>query len=1404
MPSTNLGRVQGASLWRASLKSVNSSDSYLGTIVPETGVTIKPLVGDLAMITKSTMADSNEYIGEVCSITGVSSSIMSQFIVSLKPLFKLTGEQGLQGPQGEPGPQGPKGDKGEGLEIKKYYQSADAMNSDYSNPDIAIGDTVAVSENGIITLYVKGASTFEYVGVLSANYEEYVDVDIDCDHEYEITGETGHEYGVAIEDSQMLLKKIQGQTRRYSLNLFGYKFSETNAGITFSTDENGIITLNGTSTGSTLYRDSITIPAGEYTFAFVGNTNSEFKFTINQVGSFNSNIVQSWNYPNSTMFGFSINIPSGVVLNNLKLYPMLVLGTYTQDTMPAFQPYDDTLVNSKCNLISTGRNLLDISSLAKIRTELGFNTELINPYTMYTSSTDDSRTWSFQNSDIKLTLPAGTYTILGQYEQLLPNQLLHILDAQDNVLTSLIGTADYGTTDIQTQTFTLNSQQTIGIMCKLFRSSISLALYYGTGKTDFEPYIEDSYPVGIELAAYDYIDNVSHLLVRQTSNVITLDGSSDENWQIIPESPSKRFQITNLLSDTASPNSTSTIIVSSNWINTSADNTFLNKNGVSVAGNDLHIYNENYVDDLDGFKAWLKSNPIQIVYKLATPTTEQLLLPAGYAVYTGGLQQQVIAEGKYLPYVLSKEYAISISSQVKVNIEIDRVQQAQINQNTSDISNIKKEFSDLSVMVESTEESLISGATGSEYGLALKDVENPLVPKIYGKTRRYSLNLLNLPDMAETTKNGVTCSVSNGVVKVKGTNTASSDITFTLAENMQFFGNDFSMDVGYDFTQLNNVNKFYVILSKISYESIMLFNFNNNTHGFATKNNLTEVSRLSVVIVSGREVDITLTPMLVSGIYTKDTMPAFQPYDDNLVNSKCNLISTGRNLIKLSTASGTSGLGAISYTSHSDGTIVLKSVKATYNGERVIIPLGITIPAGKYTLSLFNAKTINNPDCYVQFYYHDDTFTGSGGQYTGATYLNITNSTQVIDIQYPTSQLDIRFSNNVTINGTLLIKPMLVYGDTAPTEYEPYKQDTMQIDVELGKNDYIDNEANLIVRQQSEIITLDGSSDETWYLDGISSASPYKRYKIYLSNMGISNSADVVVNNLKYGKNLGNTAYDATEIGFNVEIEDNTKFKITFISDETSIDNWKTYLQSNPIQISYKLATPTTETINLAADYIVYPNGLQKQVVSEGKHLPYSKIVKKYAISSRSQILHVIEINKDQQAQINQSTGLINRLPSYAASYKTLRLEDWILKIENVAGNGTFNCSLEKIKQYIDNIEQNKMYQHTVLININNEIAGFVIITNRSATSMADINDVIEFLSSKGFISESASNYTFYPMQGKLSSGSSQNDLLGIFTFSGKDSVAVAYLDSSNAVKRSSTYFTSSSSIVVKDTVVTL
>ena len=71
---------------------------------------------------------------------------------------------GKIGQKGNTGVQGIQGEKGDGLEIKKYYADTDEMNADFSNADIAVGDSVAIE--GSLDLYVKGSTAFEYKGNL--------------------------------------------------------------------------------------------------------------------------------------------------------------------------------------------------------------------------------------------------------------------------------------------------------------------------------------------------------------------------------------------------------------------------------------------------------------------------------------------------------------------------------------------------------------------------------------------------------------------------------------------------------------------------------------------------------------------------------------------------------------------------------------------------------------------------------------------------------------------------------------------------------------------------------------------------------------------------------------------------------------------------------------------------------------------------------------------------------------------------------------------------------------------------------------------------------------------------------------------------------------------------------------
>lgn len=79
------------------------------------------------------------------------------------------GDAGEQGPAGPAGPAGPKGDK---FTIAKTYESVDAMNADFTNPDIEPGSFVVIStadtdDPDNAKMFVKSDNAYTFVTDLS-------------------------------------------------------------------------------------------------------------------------------------------------------------------------------------------------------------------------------------------------------------------------------------------------------------------------------------------------------------------------------------------------------------------------------------------------------------------------------------------------------------------------------------------------------------------------------------------------------------------------------------------------------------------------------------------------------------------------------------------------------------------------------------------------------------------------------------------------------------------------------------------------------------------------------------------------------------------------------------------------------------------------------------------------------------------------------------------------------------------------------------------------------------------------------------------------------------------------------------------------------------------------------------
>lgn len=158
-------------------------------------------------------------------------------------------------------------------------------------------------------------------------------------------------------------------------------------------------------------------------------------------------------------------------------------------------------------------------------------------------------------------------------------------------------------------------------------------------------------------------------------------------------------------------------------------------------------------------------------------------------------------------------------------------------------------------------------------------------------------------------------------------------------------------------------------------------------------------------------------------------------------------------------------------------------------------------------------------------------------------------------------------------------------------DYEPFtgfETTTVQLNQPLrelpnGGKDTIEN--GVVTRRVGEI-TFDGSSDESWNFD-----TTYKYAMIDINgvtgyNIGVKN----ILCDKLYVLNSNGSISDSTNVIRYGSSNNNNKALYVRIDDTiTSVSEFKTWLQSNPITVWYELATPTTEQITLPTLPSWYP-----------------------------------------------------------------------------------------------------------------------------------------------------------------------------------------------------------------------
>lgn len=173
------------------------------------------------------------------------------------------------------------------------------------------------------------------------------------------------------------------------------------------------------------------------------------------------------------------------------------------------------------------------------------------------------------------------------------------------------------------------------------------------------------------------------------------------------------------------------------------------------------------------------------------------------------------------------------------------------------------------------------------------------------------------------------------------------------------------------------------------------------------------------------------------------------------------------------------------------------------------------------------------------------------------------------------SKLDVRVQSNSgsAISGT--IKIQIEKGSTM-TEYESYTEtkETLSAPIVLREDDMLHKNNGIFGTSRKQGYALfDGSADESWLSAGaVVGDKTYYRYKISLENANANQSRSFCLCN--------RAIYSATSNEVGACFVYGSEFFIC--TSHKTVDEFKTWIASNNVEVVYPLATPTFEPLPLA------------------------------------------------------------------------------------------------------------------------------------------------------------------------------------------------------------------------------
>lgn len=446
---------------------------------------------------------------------------------------------------------------------------------------------------------------------------------------------------------------------------------------------------------------------------------------------------------------------------------------------------------------------------------------------------------------------------------------------------------------------------------------------------------------------------------------------------------------------------------------------------------------------------------------------------------------------------------------------------------------------------------------GNQYQTTNETTPSPDSPSEI-KTVGNNINFINMEDSEEKISNGMTYSIKNNVLKIKGAATANTTLIFTSKTQVNLKANTYTLNTNKN-GSLTGVFGYYIYgaLTPSGSRKVLIDggNLASSTNTGIKTQTLTENNYydccFGIYFAKNCTTDMTLTPKLEEG----SVATPYSSYNQGSVK----IDVTNKNFLPSLSSSYTSyGL-----------TTVWNGNTATINGQGTqtwsdfmgtsMVP--ISLKAGTYTISSTDYT-----------YYYSFNFTFKDGTNQTINVVNksntITFSQDVVSYRcwiYRSDLASITFSNYQV--------SFQIEKGTSVTNFEQHQSQSviMPIQKPMLDGDYIKNTE----RHEWNKLTLTG--DESWSIgnvtiDGVQHKQFYMNLS-YLSSERTKAMSNTFQNNLVQTNAKENYFY----LGENLLVICN----VTRLGVEiTTLDDWKTYLQNQnnagtPVIVYYKPSSIT-------------------------------------------------------------------------------------------------------------------------------------------------------------------------------------------------------------------------------------